>query len=143
MISGRLWLVRFQERPGASWTASGTSSKPQEQPGKPWRSGQSSVKARGWEARGSRLEGRGSRVEAAGPRLGVLPEEFLEAREESGVQGGSQSSRKVAEEALGSRGEAVELDKRERQRKALLGSCGQLQAGLVASWWCADFPNTF
>ena len=53
------------------------------------------------------------------------------------MQGGSHSSRKVAEEALGSRGEAVELDKRERQRKALLRSCGQLQAGLVASWFPA------
>ena len=76
-------------------------------------------------------------------RLGVLPEELLEVHRGSrGAGGKSQSSRKVAEEALGSRGEAVELDKRERQRKALLGSCGQLQAGLVASWRCAGFPNT-
>ena len=85
-----------------------------------------------------KLEGRGSRVEARGLRLQArgfvcFPRSSWRSREDPGVQGGTQSSRKVAEEALGSRGEAVELDKRERQRKALLGSCGQLQAGLVAS----------
>ncbi len=60
----------------------------------------------------------------------MLPEEFLEVQE-PGVQGGSQSSRKVAEEALGSRGEAVELDKRERQRKAVWAAAGWTGGFLV------------
>ena len=47
------------------------------------------------------------------------------------MQGGSQSSRKVAEEALGSRGEAVELDKRERQRKAVWAAAGGTGGFLV------------
>ena len=111
----------LQERPGG---IRGSQESPEEADNRA-----SKLEAGKLEGRGSRVEARGLRLQARG--FVCFPRSSWRSREDPGVQGGTQSSRKVAEEALGSRGEAVELDKRERQRKAVWAAAGWTGGFLV------------